>query len=219
LKESDLGIVLALAGVGAAAFFLLRPRETATGNGASYTPIYGTGTALREPVPYSPAPATDEPGWLESFAAPILDIFKTAPSEPQSPEWWRAELQPLFRQQERAFSMPHRFLEAVADRESRFRDDIITCETLGGAGEEGIMQLKPRWHLSSRAERCNVKIAIPYAAKYLAKNYLRFGNSWEMALAAYNWGPTDLENYGFQASPAKTKEYIAWVRERADTFV
>jgi len=211
--KNDAAILLALAGVGAAAFFLLRPRD-AVADGSTYTaPIYGTGTALREPVPYSPAPASDEPWWQ-----PIADVFSTGPSEPQSPAWWRAELQPLFRQQEHSYSMPHGFLEAVADRESRFRDDIITCKIFGSAGEEGIMQLKPQFHLSSRAERCNPKIAIPYAAKYLAKNYLRFGNSWEMALAAYNWGPTDLENYGFQATPAKTKEYIAWVKARSEPF-
>ena len=76
------------------------------------------------------------------------------------------------------------------------------------------MQLKPQFHLASRAQRCDPQTAIPYAARYLAKNYLRFGNSWDMAIIAYTWGPTDLENYGLQAAPADKKTYLAWVKER-----
>lgn len=130
---------------------------------------------------------------------------------------WRNELRPLFRAQEHSYAMPDGFLEAVAERESAFRHDIITCETLGGVGEEGIMQLRPEFHLSTRYERCTPSIAIPYAAKYLAKNYLRFGN-WSSALAAYNWGPTNLETRGLNAAPAATKEYIAFVRNRTSGF-
>ena len=213
---------LAVVGLlGVAAFLLLRQREQPTAPRA-YTPIYGTGTALREPTPYVPIdlPAPEKPGFFERAWETIKEAVTPEPvsTQPKSPSQWRAELQPLFRRMEESYAMPHKFLEAVADRESRFRNDIITCELIGKAGEEGIMQLKPQFHLSSRAERCNPNIAIPYAAKYLAKNYLRFG-TWEEAVAAYNWGPTNLESYGLQASPAATKEYIAWVRARAAPFV
>ena len=183
---------MALAGVGAAAFFLLRPRAMADGS-AAYVP-------------------DDTPGFFENL------VDWSFPKVYKSPAQWRDELLPLIRRQERAFAMPAGLLEAVAERESAFRDDIITCEVFGGAGEEGIMQLKPRWHLASQAERCNPKIAIPYAAKYLAKNYLRFG-TWAEAIAAYNWGPTDLATYGLQAAPAKVKSYVAFVRDRAEGFV
>jgi len=202
--KNDTAILLALAGVGAAAFFLLRPREAAADGSASYTPYYGTGTALREPVPYSPP---QEPGILET----ITGWFTSEPTdEYKTPAQWRAELRPLFRQLEHSYAMPDGLLEAVADRESSFRHDIITCKTLGGVGEEGIMQLRPEFHMASRAERCNPRTAIPYAANYLAKNFMRF-NSWDEAIAAYNWGPTNVENYGINAAPQKTKEYVAAV--------
>ncbi len=191
MKANTLGVLMALAGVGAAAFFLLRPRVA--GNGA--------------------------PADVSTFFEDLVDwTFEDAPPVYKSPAEWRAELMPLIRQQERAFAMPSGLLAAVAERESAFRNDIITCEIFGGAGEQGIMQLKPRWHLDSQAQRCNPQIAIPYAAKYLAKNYLRFG-TWAEAVAAYNWGPTDLATYGIQNAPAAVKSYVAFVRDRSEAFV
>ena len=197
--------MLALAGVGAAAFFLLRPRATVADGSTYVAPIVGTGTALREPVPVPTA--TPEPTLWEQ----ITGFFGgDATPEYKTPSQWRAELQPLFRRMEQSYAMPGGLLEAVADRESSFRHDIITCEVLGGVGEEGIMQLRPEFHMANRAERCNPAKAIPYAANYLAKQYLRF-QSWDEAIAAYNWGPTNVANFGVQQAPAKTKEYVAAV--------
>ena len=188
MKANTLGVLMAFAGLGAAAFFLLRPRATDSGAPADVSTFF-----------------EDLVDW--SFE----DVYK-------SPAEWRAELMPLISRQERAFAMPSGLLAAVVERESAFRNDIIRCEIFGGAGEQGIMQLKPQFHLDTQAQRCNPQIAIPYAAKYLAKNYLRFG-TWAEAIAAYNWGPTDLATYGLQAAPANVKRYVAFVRDRAEAFV
>ena len=187
MKANALGILMALAGVGAAAFFLLRPR--ATGDGA--------------------------PADTFTFFEDLVDW--KFPTVYKTPAQWRSELMPLIRRQEHSYGMPHGLLEGVVQRESAFRNDIITCEIFGGAGEEGIMQLKPQFHLDTQAQRCNPLTAIPYAAKYLAKNYLRFG-TWAEAVAAYNWGPTDLATYGLQAAPAKVKSYVAFVRDFSEGF-
>jgi soluble lytic murein transglycosylase-like protein len=184
--------MVALAGVGAAAFFLLRPRDTAADGSALYVP-----------------------GETRTLFEDLIDW--KFPTVYKSPAQWREELRPLIRRMEHSYAMPGGLLEAVAERESAFRNDIITCEIFGKAGEEGIMQLKPQYHLDTQAQRCNPRIAIPYAAKYLAKNFIRFG-TWSEAIAAYNWGPTDLATYGLQAAPAKVKSYIAFVRDRSDGF-
>jgi soluble lytic murein transglycosylase-like protein len=122
-------------------------------------------------------------------------------------------MRPLFRRQEKAYAMPVGLLEGIADRESRFRHDIVSGQLKGGVGEAGVMQLHPAYHLSDDRERIDPNIAIPYAAKYLAQNFLKFG-TWEEAIAAYNWGPGNLERSGLQAAPTATKEYIAWVKDR-----
>lgn len=188
MKANALGVLMAVAGLGAAAFFLLRPRAMADGS-ADYVP-------------------DDTPGFFENL------VNWTFPDVYKSPAQWREELQPLFRRTETTYAMPDGLLEAVAERESAFRHDIITCETLGKVGEEGIMQLRPEYHMANRAERCNPYKAIPYAGNFLAKQYLRF-LSWDEAIAAYNWGPTNVANFGVQLAPAKTKEYVAFVTTTA----
>jgi len=145
VKESDLGLILTIAGLGAAAYFLLRT-EPAKGDGSAWeAPIYGTGTALREPVPIT---VPEPPSIVERLATGVIEFFTPKVREVpyKDPTQWRRELQPLFRAQEKAYAMPEGFLEAVATVESSFRHDIITCETLGGVGEQGIMQIDPKWH-------------------------------------------------------------------------
>lgn len=204
--------VLVVAGIGA--YFLLR-RQAAPFVRVSTVPVYGTGAALQDPVASGQRTApvaahAAEPGVFET----AFDWLTTwGEEEEKTPTQWRQELLPLIRRQESAFAMPPGLLEAVAEKESAFRHDIIVGETLGGAGEEGIMQLKPQYHLSSFDERTNPRIAIPYAAKYLAQNFLRFGN-WRDAVAAYNCGPTRLEATGIQSCPAVTRSYLAFVEAR-----
>jgi len=54
--------------------------------------------------------------------------------------------------------------------------------------------------------------AIHYAAGYLRQLKNEF-NTWDKALAAYNWGPTALRNHlqgreGFRTLPAETEAYV-----------
>jgi len=226
MKATDLGLTLALAGVAGAAYFLLRGKASTPAPGAPSGAIYGTGTALREPAPYAaPAPASgaESRGVLDTIRETVGGLYTAimgeggggtaGPGTPyKSPAEWRELLRPLFRQQERNYAMPVGLLEGIADRESRFRHDIITGETVGGIGEQGIMQLHPEYHLTA-AGRLDPYVAIPYAAKYLAKQFVKFG-TWDEAIAAYNWGPGNMTRSGIQNAPAKTKEYIAWVHAR-----
>lgn len=217
MTKTEQQALAALAVVGVAAAYVLLRRDD---QGAPGAPVVGTGTA---PVP-TPAPAGApaplvEPSIFERAADVVAGWFGDATSYKapahKSPAQWRAELAPLFRQQESSFAIPGGLLEAVADRESAFRHEIITGEKLGGVGEQGIMQIDPKWHTppDPPGNWFDPKQAIPYAAKYLAKNYLKFG-TWAEAIAAYNWGPGNLERGGLAAAPTSTKAYIAWVQDR-----
>ena len=92
---------------------------------------------------------------------------------------------------ENKYGIPHNLLGRVAWQESRFRPDIITGQTKSAANAQGIMQIVPKWHPD--VDPLNPYDAIDYAGYYLKKLYDRF-DSWEKALAAYNWGPTALSN-------------------------
>lgn len=106
---------------------------------------------------------------------------------------------------ERIYDIPHNLLARVAYQESRFRDDIISGKVVSKAGAVGIMQIIPKWH--PNVNPLNPKEAIYYAGSYLKRLYNRFG-SWAMALAAYNWGPTNLAGKGFNNAPYETQKYV-----------
>jgi len=185
LTQADQILLVALlgaAGIGAWMFF--RPRA----DGGTWITLPGM------PAPYEP--------YVRVTTGPTTSVMPVT----KTPSEWRAELMPLIRRQEHAFAMPAGLLEAVIENESSFRDDIITGRTEGSAGEQGIMQLKPEFHMDNAAERNNPYTAIPYGATYLAKNFMRFGD-WAQAVIAYNCGPTDWENYG----PAKCGPALAYL--------
>jgi soluble lytic murein transglycosylase-like protein len=136
-------------------------------------------------------------------------------------EWTRKipeALRGIFSSSAAQYGLPVGVLEAVAYRESRFRQDIIDGRTRSSAGAVGIMQIIPRWHPEvGEAGALDPQRAIPYAAKYLQQLQRQFG-AWELALAAYNWGPGNLAKW--QAGtiknwPAETRAYVAEITRNA----
>lgn len=111
---------------------------------------------------------------------------------------------PVFAEAERQYNIPPNLLARVAYQESRFRPDIITGQTQSPAGAQGIMQIVPRWHPD--AEPLNPTKAIPYAANYLRQLKNQFG-TWEKALAAYNWGPGNLQK-AINKEPTSWKQFL-----------
>lgn len=124
-------------------------------------------------------------------------------------------LKGVFERAAAVYTLPDGLLESVAYQESRFRPDIIDGTTRSSAGAVGIMQIVPRWHPEiGEAGAADPERAIPYAAKYLRSLYERFG-SWRLALAAYNWGPTNVAADRTGASwPAETRAYVSEVTNR-----
>lgn len=116
---------------------------------------------------------------------------------------------PLFDRAEAQYSLPQGLLFRQAFQESRFRDDIVSGETRSPAGAVGIMQIIPKWHpeIGERGA-LDPAIAIPYAAKFMRQLYNQFG-SWEKALAAYNWGPGNLQKQPDPYKwPTETRNYV-----------
>lgn len=151
-----------------------------------------------------------------AIAAPVLDVI--GEWQPDilnnfSGDTWQSWTPPdsaepylyLLNRAERKHGIPHNLLTRVAYQESRFRDDIISGETTSSAGAVGIMQIVPRWHPD--VNPLDVSAAIDYAGGYLASLKKQVG-SWEMALAAYNWGIGNLQRQGWQNAPAETRQYV-----------
>jgi len=56
-------------------------------------------------------------------------------------------------------------------------------------------------------------------AKYLAKMRDKYRGNMDAALAAYNWGPGNLDKYGMNKAPEETRKYLAEVMGRVNTDV
>lgn len=88
---------------------------------------------------------------------------------------------------ERTRGIPRGLLARLLYQESRFRSDVIDGRTRSRAGAIGIAQFMPATAAQYGIDPTKPAQVIPAAADLLAQLYQRFG-SWQMALAAYNWG-------------------------------
>lgn len=109
---------------------------------------------------------------------------------------------------ETALGIPRDLLVRLAYQESRFRADIITGKTISSAGAKGMFQLMPvHW---SKVDPLNWKASADYAGRFLVQLFKQFG-TWQMALAAYNWGPGNLKKYGIAKAPKETRNYYTQI--------
>jgi soluble lytic murein transglycosylase-like protein len=122
----------------------------------------------------------------------------------------------LFERAERSFGIPATLLTRMGWIESRFNPGAINTKS----GAAGIMQILPSAHPGVKANQ--PEIAIPYAGKYLKALYNQFG-SWSKAVAAYNWGPGNLQKSIAQHGdkwrqflPSETKNYLNLVEAAID---
>jgi soluble lytic murein transglycosylase-like protein len=115
------------------------------------------------------------------------------------------------------FDLSPTFLRLVAWQESRFRTDAVST-----AGAIGIMQLMPNTAAELGVDPKNARDNIFGGAAYLRQMLDRFGGRIDLALAAYNAGPTRVAQ--IQATPAiaETQGYVAELLDRlaqnASTF-
>jgi soluble lytic murein transglycosylase-like protein len=107
----------------------------------------------------------------------------------------------LFHQAEREYNLPMNLLVRMAQQESYFNPQAVSP-----VGAEGIMQLMPQFYPG--VNPFDPSQAIPAAAKSISSYYNRFGD-WKKALAAYNWGPGNVQQHGMQNLPPETQKYVA----------
>lgn len=116
----------------------------------------------------------------------------------------RRKYKPLFDTASAQYGIPDGLLMRQGEAESALQPDARSP-----AGAVGIMQIIPRWHPEvGESGALDPARAIPYAAKILRGWFDRFG-SWELALAAYNAGPGNVEKYAGVPPFAETRSYIA----------
>src|SRR5919201_1929074 len=96
-----------------------------------------------------------------------------------------------FRAASRDSGLPLSLLAAVAWEESR-----MDPQALSGAGAQGLLQLMPGTAKAVAISEQTPRANILAGARYLRQMVDRFNGDLELALAAYNAGPTAVENAG-----------------------
>jgi len=196
--KAALGIgLVAFGGLGAWWWFH-RGEAPSTGGAKTYPYVpYNIpgGTPIPAEEPSAPTPATP-------LGRPYVPAHPTPIGAPYVPEAPSSE--PDYRAMARDAALdngvpPELFLRLI-ERESNFNPNAVSP-----TGDIGIAQLNPRFHPRGVAE--DPAQALPYAAKYLKRMFGRFG-TWEKALAAYNWGPTNLARTGIDGIPPSVRLYI-----------
>lgn len=100
--------------------------------------------------------------------------------------------------------------EALIERESAFNPIAVSPK-----GAKGLGQLMPGTAVDMGvADPFDPEANLNGSAKYLTLLLAEFGNL-ELALAAYNAGPTRVRRYGGVPPFAETRAYIAWIFKTA----
>ena len=101
-----------------------------------------------------------------------------------------------------------RLLEAVAFVESRFRQDSVSPK-----GAMGMMQLMPTTASDLGVDPSDPAQNAQGGATYLRQMLAMFDNNLELALAAYNAGPSAVIRHGGVPPYAETRAYVAAVMD------
>jgi len=94
-------------------------------------------------------------------------------------------------------------LKAVMNQESGGNPNAVNPKS----GAQGAFQFMPATAKQFGIDPFNFNQSAWAAAKYLGQLKNQFGNN-EMALAAYNWGPGNLQKYGISHAPKETRDYV-----------
>jgi len=108
------------------------------------------------------------------------------------------------------YGIPTDLLARVAFQECSWRPGVIYGSIKSSAGAVGMFQLMPQFFPGAGV---SWQADANTAGDYLADLYHQF-QDWQLAIAAYNWGPGNVEKYidgKLQVLPVETSNYVAKV--------
>lgn len=182
-------------------------------------------TALGSRQPYSSSQAL-----LQAYQANLAASNRLTASEPPSPLTAKPEstltaelqsplhsgaawLEPLIEKASRRYGVDAGLIKAVIKTESDFNPQAVSS-----AGAQGLMQLMP-----ATARGLGVSNAfdpeqnVMAGTRFLRDLLQRYNGNIESALAAYNWGPANVDRRPDQL-PRETRGYLARVKQLYSSY-
>ena len=115
---------------------------------------------------------------------------------------YKGKYKPLAEAAARRYGIPRDLFNRLVQQESNWNP-----KARSHAGAIGLAQLMPATARALRVNPRDPKQNLEGGARYLAKQYRKFG-SWRLALAAYNAGPGAVEKYNGVPPYKETRNYV-----------
>lgn len=110
----------------------------------------------------------------------------------------------LFGELEKSYGLPPGLLDKMWLQESSRGKNMTSS-----AGAQGHFQFMPNTGKAFGVVDPNdLTQSATGAARYMSSLMTKYGGNLQSALAAYNWGPGNLDKYGLGAAPSETRNYI-----------
>jgi len=161
---------------------------------------YGPGASTTSRGPLKKTSAAN--GDLDDMETQVNGLMSQARASGRYRPYNSKEFDPLIKEASQAYKVPERLVRAVIKAESNFNP-----QARSSAGAMGLMQLMPGTARDLGVRNpYNPRENIMGGTRYLREMLDRYNGSVPMALAAYNWGPGNLERG--RSLPAETRNYI-----------
>jgi soluble lytic murein transglycosylase-like protein len=172
---------------------------------AASTGVQGILDRFLEQLPKGAAATTAAPADTTAAAEAQGSIAAAAVEQPLPPG---SSLEAIIQKASSRYGVDGGLIRAVIRAESGFNSKAVSS-----AGAQGLMQLMP-----STARGLGVTDSfdpeqnVMAGTRFLKDMLQRYGGNVDQALAAYNWGPGNVDKHGTDRLPRETRTYLAKVK-------
>lgn len=137
-----------------------------------------------------------------------------APSE-SKPQQSPKNVQEIVARASERYGVDSALIKAVIKAESNFNPSAVSR-----AGAQGLMQLMPSTARGLGVnDSFNPEQNVMAGTRFLKDMINRYHGNIDSALAAYNWGPGNVDRKGTSSLPQETREYLAKVKSYYNQYV